>query len=101
MKILERVESEAVTDIRCDACNESARLANGNPQYGTLDAHWGYGAAHDGERYEVHMCERCVFATLAYLKQERRSVHLFEEDFRPCEDELGLVSRNDWFSDGG
>ncbi len=41
MKILGRVESEAVTDIRCDVCDESARVASGNLQYGTLEAYWG------------------------------------------------------------
>ena len=101
MKILGRVESEAVTDVRCDICDESTRLANGILQYGTLEAHWGYGAAHDGERYEVHLCERCFFTTLAYLKQERRTAHLFDIEPNASEDELGLASRNDWFRDGG
>ena len=56
MKILGRVECEAVTDVRCDVCSESTRLANGNLQYGRLEAQWGYGTAHDGERYEVNLC---------------------------------------------
>ncbi|TFF51883.1 hypothetical protein C5609_11765 [Pseudomonas putida] len=95
MKILERVESEAVTDVRCDVCSESTRLATGSLQYGRLEAQWGYGTAHDGERYEVHLCEHCFFTTLAYLRQERRTIHFFEDDARPSEDELGLVSRHD------
>ncbi|WP_027906995.1 hypothetical protein [Pseudomonas taiwanensis] len=101
MKILGRVEQHAVTDVRCDICAESTRLANGNLQFGTLEARWGYGAAHDGERYEVHLCERCFFTTLAFLKQERRTAHLFDSDPSSSEPELGLVSRNDWFHDGG
>ncbi|AZE39147.1 hypothetical protein C4K06_6159 [Pseudomonas chlororaphis subsp. aureofaciens] len=101
MKILGRVESEAVTDIRCDVCDESARVASGNLQYGTLEAHWGYGSAHDGERYEVHLCERCFFTTLAFVKQERRTSHLFNSDPRSTEDELGLISKSDLFRDGG
>lgn len=59
MKILERVESEAVTDVRCDVCSESTRLATGSLQYGRLEAQWGSRTAHDGERYEVHLCEHC------------------------------------------
>ena len=47
------------------------------------------------------LCERCFFATLAYLKQERRIEQSFDDDARPGEDELGLDSRNDWFRDGG
>ncbi|AZC51733.1 hypothetical protein C4K35_4154 [Pseudomonas chlororaphis subsp. piscium] len=101
MKILRRVESEAVTDVQCDVCDASTRLENGNLQYGKLEAHWGYGAAHDGERYEVHLCERCFFITLAYLKQERRTLHLFDGDPRSAEDDLGLITRNDLFRDGG
>lgn len=49
----------------------------------------------------MHLCERCFFTTLAYLKQERRTVDLFEDDARHGEKELGLVSRNDWSRDGG
>ena len=100
MKILGRVEQEAVTDLRCDICDESTRQASGNLQFGTLEAQWGYGTAHDGERYEVHLCERCFFTPLAYLKQERRTAHLFESNPIPSEVELGLASRNDWLRDG-
>ena len=25
-------------------------------EYGVLLAYWGYGAAHEGARYEVHLC---------------------------------------------
>lgn len=99
-KVFGLAEDKAVTDIRRDACNESARLAHGNMQYGRLEAHWGYGTAHDGECYEVHLCERRLFATLTYLKQERRIEQLFDDDARPGEDELCLVNRNDWFRDG-
>lgn len=36
----------------------STRIEGYGLQYGTLRANWGYGAAHDGERYEVHLCCR-------------------------------------------
>lgn len=52
MKITGRVEVDAVTDVRCDVCGCSTRLGSGNLEYGILNAHWGYGAMHDGERYE-------------------------------------------------
>ncbi|RZA10343.1 MAG: hypothetical protein EOP02_34620 [Proteobacteria bacterium] len=29
----------------------------------------GYGTLHDGGRYEVHLCEQCLFRTLANLKE--------------------------------
>ncbi|MEG9625442.1 hypothetical protein SAMN05216185_101230 [Pseudomonas guariconensis] len=99
MKIFGRVEIDAVTDVLCDVCGVSARLVDGNFQYGRLEAHWGYGASHDGSRYEVHLCESCFFATLAYLKQERRTSNLFGEDSQLSKDELGLLSQDDFFRD--
>lgn len=79
LKITGPVETEAVIDVRCDVCDSSTRLASGNLQYGMLQAHWDYGALHDGERYEEHLCESCFFATIAYLKQERRTTNMFEK----------------------
>lgn len=58
---------------RGDVCRCSTHLDTGGNQFGTLQAHWGYGTAHDGERYELHLCEDCFFQTLTYLKQERRT----------------------------
>lgn len=100
MKITGRIEAEAVTDVRCDVCGCSARLESGNLEYGMLHAHWGYGALHDGERYEVHLCETCFFATIAYLKQERRTANMFEDDQQRLYDDFGLVAKDDFFRDG-
>lgn len=94
MKITGRVEVETVIDVVCDVCCCSTRLDKGG-QFGTLQAHWGYGNAHDGERYEVHLCEDCFFQTLAYLKQERRTQHLFSEDGPDLTNNLGLVAKDD------
>lgn len=100
MKITGPVETEAVIDVRCDVCDSSTRLASGNLQYGMLQAHWGYGALHDGERYEVHLCESCFFATIAYLKQERRTANMFEKSSQQPEEDFGLAAKNDFFRDG-
>jgi len=99
MKIIGRVEVEAVTDVRCDVCDCSTRLGNGNLEYGSLHAHWGYGAVHDGERYEVHLCESCFLATLAYLKQERRTAQMFETDPKWPREDFGLAAKDDFFRD--
>lgn len=64
-----------------------------------FQAHWGYGALHDGERYEVQLCENCFFATIAYLKQERRTVNMFEKSPQKPEEDFGLVARDDFFRD--
>lgn len=101
MKITGRVEVETVTDVVCDVCHCSTRLDTGGHQFGTLQAYWGNGTAHDGERYELHLCEECFFRTLAYLRQERRTQHLFSEDSQDLTDDLGLIRNDDYFSDAG
>ncbi|MNR46007.1 hypothetical protein D3C85_1649180 [compost metagenome] len=67
-----------------------------------LQAHWGYGSAHDGERYEIHLCERCFFQTVANLKQERRAQTMFSENEKDkLTDNFGMVAADDFFNDGG
>ncbi|MNT81358.1 hypothetical protein D3C72_2209500 [compost metagenome] len=53
MKKTGKVEVETVTDVVCDVCRCTTRLNTGGHQFGTLQAHWSYGTAHDGERYEL------------------------------------------------
>ena len=43
MKVTEKVEVEAVTDVVCDVCLTTTRVADENLEYATLKAHWGYG----------------------------------------------------------
>ncbi|MEN5242874.1 MULTISPECIES: hypothetical protein [Pseudomonas] len=93
MKITEPMEVEALTDVRCDVCDLSTRLASGDFTYGVLQAHWQQGAMHEGERYEIHLCESCFFSTIAYLKQERRTVNMFEDAPQQSDSNFGLVTR--------
>lgn len=79
MKITERVETEVVTDVKCDVCTSSTRVAADGLQFATLKAKWGAGTKHDGECYEFHLCEGCFFGTIAYFRQERRVQNLFDE----------------------
>ncbi|MGP9500534.1 MULTISPECIES: hypothetical protein [Halomonas] len=103
MKIIEKVEIDFVTDVMCDVCLCSTRVANVGLEFATLQAHWGYGAKHDGERYELHLCESCFFGTVAYLKQERRIQNLFSEEVGIEANEpnstFGLVASEDYFRD--
>ena len=105
MKVTEKVEVDTVTDVVCDVCLTSTRLAGEGLEFATLKAHWGYGSQHDGERYELHLCESCFFGTLAYLKQERRVQNLFSEDgcadALNADDRFGLVARDDYFRNEG
>lgn len=73
----------------------------GGYQYGTLQAHRGYGSDHDGQRFEVHLCEQCFFQTLAYMKQERRVQRLFSDEPTAESGDLGLVAQDDYFQDTG
>ena len=67
---------EQLADILCDVCMESTKL-----NHAVLSANWGSGSKHDGEQYELHLCEACFFATLATLKREHRVKQMFNEDF--------------------
>lgn len=80
MKINGKVEVDTVTDVVCDVCLCSTRIANDGLEFATLQARWGYGTAHDGERYEIHLCESCFSLTVANLKQERRIQNLFSDE---------------------
>lgn len=81
---------------------ESTRVEGDSLQYAMLQARWGYGSAHDGERYEIHLCERCFFQAVASLKQERRAQTTFSEnDKDKLTDNFGLVAVDDFFNDGG
>ena len=54
-------------------------------------AHWGYGSKHDGERYELQLCEKCFFYALATLRKGRADEFVFDENFDPSTLEgLGL-----------
>lgn len=86
----------------CDVCLTTTHVAGENLEYATLEAHWGYGSQHDGERYEIHLCESCFFSALAYFKQERRVQNLFSEDgygnrVWNKDDPLGLLARDEYF----
>lgn len=103
MKMTEKVEVDTVTDVRCDVCLISTQTTSGGLEFAILQAHWGYGSRHDGERYEVHLCEGCFFSTLAYFKQERRVQNLFSEvgDAELKASNIGLVAKDDYFRDNG
>jgi hypothetical protein len=99
MKIMGTAEVATVVDIKCDVCGASTKVSTGGHQFGTLEARWGYGAAHDGERYELHLCEGCFFQAVAKQKQEMRAQKMFIADASEMPDDLGLVAKDDYFAD--
>lgn len=54
----------------CAICGCSTRVEEYGLQFGTLRAS-GYGSAHDGEHYEVLLCEPCFFRTISGFRRER------------------------------
>lgn len=92
MKVIEKVEVDAVTDVVCDVCLCSTHLDNGRFEFATLSAHWGDGSDHDDERYELHLCEDCFFQAIADIKKNRRIQNLFNDDQGAYDEKLGLVS---------
>ncbi len=99
MRVIGSVEVGTVTDVLCDICQSSTRIES-VLQFATLAARWGDGASHDGERYELHLCESCFFETHAYIRQQRRANRMFDNDYGPGEDHsLGLVATYDNFAD--
>ena len=86
MEIKKLQQVRFITDVLCDVCKQSTTL-----KFATFSAHWGYGSTHDGERYELQLCEKCFFYALATLKKERRDTLMFDENFDPSSlDEFGL-----------
>lgn len=84
MKVTGTKKIETVIDVLCDVCGCSCSH-HGNHQedlidYGVLKASWGYGSKHDGEQYEVQLCETCFFQALANCKEQRRANRMFENE---------------------
>lgn len=92
MKVTEMQEVEVIKDVLCDICGDSTSGDNKHsPQFASLQADWGYGSAHDGEVYEVHLCEGCFFSALANLQEQRRSNLIFSEEGFQHNPDFGLV----------
>ena len=56
--VKETKEVEVCEDIICDICDKSCEI-NGNLNYATLSAKWGYGSDKDLTVHEAHICEGC------------------------------------------
>ena len=86
MEIKKLQQVRFITDVLCDVCKQSTTL-----KFATFSAHWGYGSTHDGDRYELQLCEKCFSYALATLKKERRDTFMFDENFDLSSlDEFGL-----------
>ncbi len=94
MKVKTTQQIDMITDVLCDVCGKSTINQGGcSPEYASLTADWGYGSPHDGDSYEVHLCEPCFFQTLAYLKEQRRDNTIFGDENQDVGKEFGLKLR--------
>ena len=102
MKVTEEKMVTVTIDVLCDVSSSSTTPPGGSAQYGMLTAHWGYGSKHDGERYEVHLCEQCFFSTLSTLRRQRMVEHMFDETSGIAGEpdaEFGQVEQGNYFKD--
>ena len=80
MKIFQDKLTAVITDVICDVCSSSTTHPSGSANFAVLSAHWGYGSSHDGQRYEIHLCENCFTETRLHLRRQRMVAHMFEDD---------------------
>lgn len=99
MKDISTKQPEKITDVLCDVCGCSTCVEGYGAQFGTLQARWGYGSQHDGERYKLQLCEFCFFQVLANLRRERVVQTMFDEQETDLES-FGRVARDDFWGEG-
>jgi len=68
--------SQTDADIHCDVCGEPTRVAGYGQQYGTLEAHWGYGSNHDGQGNLRDVCNGAQLSEQVVFLKERRMKRL-------------------------
>lgn len=99
MKVTSAEQIEPACDVVCGVCGAATRVEGSGLQFGALRASWGPGSAHDGECYEVHLCETCFFTVLAGLKRDRMVNTMFSSGDEDLSN-FGRVARDDIFNDG-
>jgi hypothetical protein len=70
------VQIKSVEAIQCDMCGKDCEGAEDlfGINYATLDVEWGYGSKSDGSKYEIHLCEKCFYNVLEYVRDERKNI---------------------------
>jgi len=97
MEIKSQALVDVVEGVICDVCRSGTRIPGYGPQYGKLEAQWGYGSQHDGEHYRVHLCEPCFFRVLSGLRRERMVNGMFDDDQPFASEDFGLVSKDNYW----
>jgi hypothetical protein len=87
-------QTGSASDVLCDVCNESTSVESHGPQFGTLRANWEFRSPPNGERYEIHLCERCFFSVLAGLRRTRLLNTMLSDGWEDLSN-FGRVAGND------
>ena len=96
MEIKSQALVDVVEDVICDVCRSGTSIPGYGPQYGKLEAQWGYGSRHDGQHYRVHLCEPCFFRVLSGLRRERMVNGMFEDEQPFSSEDFGLASKGNY-----
>jgi len=97
MEIKSQALVDVVEDVICDVCRSGTGIPGYGPQYGKLEAQWGYGSPHDGQHYRVHLCEPCFFRVLSGLRRERMVNGMFDDDQPFASGDFGLASKDNYW----
>lgn len=86
MKMNNSLKTDSTKDVLCDICDKTIQL-----NYGLLKAELSSNLYDRNVKYEVRLCKSCFLGTISYLKNQKKLLHLFDEnfDFKQL-DNLGL-----------
>lgn len=90
MKVYAEKLVETMVDKICDVCDKSVLVSGEYEESGTLSANFGYGSKEDGNVYHLDLCERCFKVALYALRDERRSIHMFDDEKNLPDEKFGL-----------
>lgn len=71
MRTYKQITKKVEDKIYCDLCGSKCTHDLLGSEYALLEAYWGYCSKHDGQKYEIHLCEQCFFLTLDWMKKIR------------------------------
>lgn len=71
MKTYKKITKKTEDKVYCDLCGGCCTDKNFGSEYATLEAAWGYLSKNDSDQYEIHLCEKCFFLTLDWMRQIR------------------------------
>jgi hypothetical protein len=84
---------ETIVDKICDVCEQSVMIEVNEHKYeesGELKASFGYGSNEDGNVYHLDLCEKCFKTAIYALRDERRSIFMFDDNKNLRDEKFGL-----------